>query len=353
MKKLIGLLLAAVMLLSLAGCSSIDKLANAGDAKDSGSPTAGADSTPLSTEVNAATEIPSFTEPADTEAVSTEIPSFTEPPVETDVPAVTPAPADVKGSPDLCAELAAGRYYLLDVDYDGLKDTVAISSEELDYGDTAYTVSITRGAFPDKVYSYEIPYAYDFHCWVIDCDPTDSRLEVLFTYAQDSDDCTTVAMRVKDNGLTVDIFEGWFDVQASAMDSFSSEYGFEICGRTEIWGTSSIYADVTITKNGFTLLSDDYRYYEIRDWDYAIELHRSLDLIELNDDWSLGSPFTVSAGAKIVPVTTDTTSYVVVMTQDGRLGLAEVAVRSGDWEDWGIFINGINQDEYADIMYAD
>jgi hypothetical protein len=61
-----------------------------------------------------------------------------------------------------------------------------------------------------------------------------------------------------------------------------------------------------------------------------------------------GTVYTVPKDAIIIPRYTDRKTYVTVELEDGRLGTAQVSIINHRY-----CINGIDQDEYAQLPYAD
>ena len=118
-------------------------------------------------------------------------------------------------------------------------------------------------------------------------------------------------------------------------------------------GTTDVDAYYTVTAEGFKLVSDYYTYPVYEDGYRDLELVKELEL-ELVDENCIptGEKITVPVGSVITPYSTDLESWVCVKLTDGRIGRAEVTFTSGEYE-WGIYLNGILQDEYAQIPYAD
>ncbi len=324
MKRVIPIVLALLFVVTSAGCININV-----PAKPTEEPT----------------EAPFTEEP--TEA-PTEEPAVTEAPTEE--PVVT-EPPELTGFADYCTPLDINKSIGLDLDFDGIEDTVFIKKYDGDYDDN-YDVNITLGKSPSKTHTYTVEDSYDLSAWVVDCDPSDKRLEVLFTFAQDSDDWTSVALRVNKNGSGIDEFHDYVQISGTIKKEFTSEKGFPILKMTDILGTHSIGGYNTVTQYMFEKTSDEYFYYGYPE--IYVELEKKFEVTILNDDGSLGETVTLKKGAKLYPCATDNSTYVIVELEDGRKARIEVEYHSYPYyEDWGIFLNGINQDDLFDILYAD
>lgn len=326
MKKFLGIILAAVLLLSAAACT----------------PT-----------VNPAepTEAPADTE----EAVVTEPPAeATEEPGEEPTEAPTEEPADVTGMADYLKALENNEPFNVDLNFDGVEDTVLYAQSAIDEYEfyTRITIELGNSDVKDP-FLYEVKYSYGVNAWVMDCDPTDSRLDVVVTYCQDSDDWTSAAFRVNGNGNGIDSFEDYCGIMLTENYNFSSEEGFPIITRTDILGTHDVDAYYTVTAEGFKLATPYYTYPMYEDGYMDLELIREMELDLVGEDMQpTGEKVTVPAGKTITPYATDLESWVCVKLEDGSVGRAEVSPAAGE-DEWGYYINGVLQDEYAQIPYAD
>ena len=63
-----------------------------------------------------------------------------------------------------------------------------------------------------------------------------------------------------------------------------------------------------------------------------------------------GTAYTVPAGDVVIPRYTDMASFAAVELPDGRIGTVEVSFGQ---DGYPVYINGIIQDEYGEIHYAD
>lgn len=68
----------------------------------------------------------------------------------------------------------------------------------------------------------------------------------------------------------------------------------------------------------------------------------------VGDNGAADEEFIIKAGETIASFCTDLNSYVDVSFADGRTGRAALERRNTD-DDYGIYLNGVNQDEYAEI----
>ena len=268
----------------------------------------------------------------------------------------TEAPTEEPAAPAFCEKLAFGEDLSYDLDSDGAPETIRIDETPKEYDEFGYNVTVTCGADPEHKYTYELEYCFEFAAWVIDSYADDNRLELLFSYGQDSDDWTTVGVRVSDDGSEFLEYTEWFGVTEELMSDITAEFGFTVDVSTHLFGTRSLLGTMKLGADGFLLTSDGYHFFIYEDGEsQKLTLKRDMD-VELVDEngASLGA-YTVPAGERILPYATDDATYVIVRLDDGRLGRA--AFEYHDWEtypdDYGYYINGINQDEYADLLYAD
>ncbi|MBQ1520083.1 MAG: hypothetical protein IIZ56_01260, partial [Clostridia bacterium] len=93
-----------------------------------------------------------------------------------------------------------------------------------------------------------------------------------------------------------------------------------------------------------------YSYSESNEWYGKMTLKKDLTVTIVNSDGTLGEEVTVPVGTELMPLYTDMSTYADLSLPDGRTGRVSVTITTGD--DWGICLNGENQDEFFDIMYA-
>ncbi|MCR5808009.1 MAG: hypothetical protein K6G56_00450 [Clostridiales bacterium] len=313
MKKLIALIIAVSMALALTACTS--------------SPTPSA---------NVPTEAPVVTE-APTEA-----------PEETAAPNQTEASEEITGIRDYCMPLQPDEEFITDLDCDGLEDTVLLRMDRKDEYDADYTIIVTRGADPDHPAEEQITNVYEIRAWVIDCDYTDSRLEVIWTDEYDSNDYSCGALRVADSGDRIVSFGDGLDITIDEDHPFTSGLGFYAFCRTEVLGTSFLPAWFTVSSDSFVNICD-FSYGEDAE---PMTLKRSITLKLLDDAGRPGEEITLNEGDSLTPYKTDLINEVSFMLDDGRLAIAELEVRITE-DEFGVYLNGVNQDEYFDIGYSD
>lgn len=299
------------------------------------------------------TEAPSYTfPPVTTEIPFTEAPQYTDVPQFTSAPEITPVPPTdppaATGIPDYCVKIAPNTTITADIDFDGLPDTIKFKLVEGEYDYEGY-VKVTRGANPDSSYKHEIDYCYDAQVYVVDCDPTDSRLEILINYVYDSEDYTFAALRVNDSGSRIKEFECWYALCISEDDPFTSEDGFPVQAQCDVLGTRFLDAYCKVTSKGFE--PSTAFYFGSGDWIGEMEVKKDLPAVELYDNGYLGNNIVIPRGEIILPAFTDMESYVVIEREDGTFAYMDISY--GHDDDWGVYLNGVNQDEYFDIMYAD
>ncbi|MBR3381697.1 MAG: hypothetical protein IKG85_01485 [Clostridia bacterium] len=241
-----------------------------------------------------------------------------------------------------------------DIDGDGAEDTVLIEelgeNEEMEWEYSA-RVTITLAASPEEPFVYEMGNYWFMSCAVADLDPDDGRLTVICSVDRDEGG-KTVAFRMKADGSGFNVFttEGFdFGTECSGYDGFPVGFGFTqdeglpMMKRTEIFGTYYLNGRFTLTDEGFVDLSERYTYPDI--WTWPLTLLRPMD-VTLED----GTAYTVPTGDVVIPRYTDMASYAAVELPDGRIGTVEVSFGP---DGYPVYINGIIQDEYGEIHYAD
>ena len=365
MKKYLGIILAIVMLLSVAACTPTVNPADP-------------------TEAPAETDEAIVTEPVEepTEAPSEEP---AEEPTEEPSEEPTEEPTAVTGIADYITLLVNNEPFKVDLDFDGIEDTVLYAQSAIDEYEyyTRITIELGNDNGEDP-FLYEVKYSYGVSAWVMDCDPEDSRLDVVVTYCQDSDDWTSAAFRVNGAGTDIDSFVDYCGIMMTENYNYSSEEGFPVIARTDILGTHDVDAYYTVTAEGFKLASPYYTYPMYEDGYMDLELIREMELDLVGEDKGhtsiligfgetgqealrylyefgsfvgedmqpTGEKVTLAVGNTITPYATDLESWVCVKLEDGRIGRAEVSPAAGE-DEWGYYINGVLQDEYAVIPYAD
>ena len=237
-----------------------------------------------------------------------------------------------------------------DIDGDGAEDTVLIESSWQDEYAFISRLTITLAASPEEPFVYDMEDYWFMSGAIADLDPDDGRLTVVCSISREEGE-NTVALRVKADGSGFDVFTAGFEfgTEHSAYHGFPVGFGFTqdeglpMMKRTEIFGTYYLNGRFTVTDEGFVDLSERYTYPDT--WTWPLTLLRPMD-VTLED----GTAYTVPAGEVVIPRYTDMASYAAVELADGRIGTVEVSFGP---DGYPVYINGIIQDEYAEIPYAD
>lgn len=306
----------------------------------------------------AACKKPAGVDPA---ADTTDEPLMTEGPVVTPEPEQTAEP--MTGLKDFFALVERDSAVTVDLDFDGEEETVSFfTTEDNEYGEFSATVAVTRGSA--ELGSFTVDGVYLFRLIVLDCDETDSRLDIVAAWAEESDDWSAKGLRVTEevnvNGL--DVFDGSFGFNLPADHDFRSGEGFPVFVSEEVFGTYDLETRYTLSGEGFKSVDDIYLFPIYEDgYEPQLLLERDLEVTLLDKSFlegdsyvpvKTGETYTIPAGTVIYPFSTDLETYVVVRFDNGRMGLAELAPKTGE-DEWGYLINGIDQDEYGQIPYAD
>ena len=168
--------------------------------------------------------------------------------------------------------------------------------------------------------------------------------------------------RVKDDGSGIEMFSKYclFTDGMSYYDGFPEDYvfdpavGLSFGVRTDILGTFIVFGRFTVTANGIEIISDMYEYPDLHG-EYVVgrvTLERELTLTLLDAELNEVREVTLPVGTVIFQRYTDLESWVIVETEDGTMYKASVRIVSTD-DEWGIYINGINQEELGMLAYAD
>ena len=281
----------------------------------------------------------------------TEAPAVTGEPEATAAPAVTDEPAYTEAPviPDpsvMRTKLTPNEPLVCDIDFDGIEDTLLLELEE---GEWFYTgkFTITRGAEGSAPFECKIDYCIDSEAYIIDSDPSDNRLDILFWYVQESESYTSYVCRVNEDGSGIASEEGSF--RFDIFDPLPVPNGFAVFCDSDILGTRFLKAYAVAGENGMELTTP-YSYSESNEWYGNMTLKKDLTVTIVNSDGTLGEEVTLPAGSELMPLSTDMSTYADLSLPDGRTGRVSVTITTGD--DWGICLNGENQDEFFDIMYA-
>lgn len=269
-------------------------------------------------------------------------------------PAPTPLPEG-----DFFCEIVPNVPSAVDIDGDGADDTVLVSITESDSGidyDLEMTVNITLASDPGNTYTFDTEYYPGNVCAAaVDFDPTDGHKEVLVSYDCEDGDPLTYVYRMKDDGTGFDTFlepiwiafeEGytgdWYLHGMPEGFAFDAEKGLAYSRRTEILGTEFVFNSFTVDKDGIRPLDDEFLYREGMEF----TLKRSLKVTLEN-----GKTKTLKKGDEFEAYATDRQTYVKIKLADGSIGTVEVSFGNGT--SWPVLLNGIEQDKYANIGYAD
>ena len=286
--------------------------------------------------------------PAKTEEAA-EAPVVTDEPTAEPTEEPTPEPSEAPvGIADFCKKLEPGEY-TFDLDFNGVDDVITVTDKKTDEWDhTEVKVTVVLNGNADHPYSYKTENCYDWSAWLIDCDPTDSRLDFILSDVYDSDDWECYALRVSPDGESVSKFEHDACLCAETEDeAYSSERGFYFSIRSEILGTRFVDGRAAVNDEGFVFLTDFY----FGDPEYnTMELKRDLELTKLDENGNENGSVIVKEGEKLIPVATDRESWVTFELPDG--GMAKASVAESE-EGWSYLINGVLQDDLFEINYAD
>ena len=263
---------------------------------------------------------------------------------------------------DFFCELKPNVPSKIDIDGDGEPDTVLVSVKEYDEeeeNDDLISVTVTLAASPDEPYHFNVDNEGGFvTAAAVDFDPDDKHIEIVVTYDMCDGDPSTHIYRLKDDGSGFDEFVEYVEVIMENDGNFISWYfngvpegykfsakdGLCFARRTEILGTNFVLSRFTVTKDGFEMLDPEYHYWPDLE---ALKLKRELTVTLEN-----GKTKTLPKGAKIVAYSTDRETYVKVKLEDGSIGRIKVTFGKPK-EHYPVLLNGVDQDEYAEIGYAD
>ena len=274
-------------------------------------------------------------------------------PDPTEVPATPPVhseePEVVTGMKDYFAVVEKGEPFSVDIDFDGIPDTVnLLDREDEEEGmQTVIEVKTSSGGRCTDTMPQQ-----DVNLIIVDCDDTDSSLDVIACWCIESNDWFTEGFRIIETpaGRGFKRFSGDFGFSIPADYEYHSEEGFPVFVRADALGTYMMNAFYTIGIYTFNCVGDVYYYPVSEDPESTpkLLLERDLD-VELLDTHEA---YTVPSGTTIYPYSTDLKTYAIVKLEDGRMGMAELTPATEDG-DYGYYINGIHQNEYGDIPYSD
>lgn len=267
--------------------------------------------------------------------------------------AAPPAPTPVPDGDFFC-EILPNVPSSIDVDGDGREDTVLIASLGEGNSWEGFEVTVTRAADPAHPLSYITQTGGDGVAMAADCDPNDNRVEIILCFDVESNDYVTCAFRVNEAGDGLEHYEAWFDSSYGNYFYEPGDYVFDhtrglpMTKRSEILGTNYNVGRFTVTKDGIEDITEEYYY-----WDWKNPDHPSCVLLrDMEVTLENGETRTLHKGETFRPYSTDHESWAKVKLEDGSIGRVEITFGNQEYK-YPVFINGIIQDEYTEIDYAD
>ncbi len=246
-----------------------------------------------------------------------------------------------------------------DLDFDGKPDTLTFKNEGATnglYSGISYSIEVRLGAYPDGFFLLdEAEYVMSCALRVLDCDTSDNRLDILFNYLTSEGGEYVNAWRVSEVGNEIvhfslpmaAVIETSSGSLLEAVGDFDAALGIPVRIRTEILDTQYVSARMTVTSEGFRLLTP-FRFDEpdAEDFESRILL-RDMDVTVLKNGAHSGTTV-LHAGIGFAPYETDGHSYLDLVLEDGSIVRAELSVVGAE-----VYINGVHQEEYCIIHYAD
>ena len=237
-----------------------------------------------------------------------------------------------------------------DLDGDGIMEQIVIHPG-IERGFDAVATLSSNGATVKK----NIPIIGRWSGEAVNFDPNDGRTELVFCWDEESNDYVTWVLRLNDAKTDFDVFTApiYADPGSGSMTGFGDGYAFYPglglpCGmRTEILGTCLAQGRFTVTANGIEFIGPfSYNAAETM----RLKKDITVFLPDGNGGWTLY--LMIRAGSRIRPMYTDLETFVIVKIDGGRL--ARISVSFGEPEyRFPVYLNGVDQDEYFDINYAD
>ena len=259
---------------------------------------------------------------------------------------------------DMLVSLENGVPAEFDIDSDGLTDTVTASMTEYGVYDREFAVTIVRGAAPNEPFTYSIRGASDlFAVYVMDCDITDNRLDIIFSAGGDIAEAieSLHAFRVDPEGEGIldicfkygngEIFTGSRGMFAE-RGVFDPTEGIPVMVFTDLLDTQGIVGRFTVTNEGLMLISPFSFDPDGPDTRYFRKLKRSMEVTVMENGLP-GEKITLKKGQVFAAYQTNLWDWVDLILEDGRIVRAELDTRYT-----GFRINGIKQDKYCEIHYA-
>lgn len=243
----------------------------------------------------------------------------------------------------------------IDIDGDMNDDIIQLNCllENID-GIDEYNYNLTiHSSFTNLDYTYDfkdISYAFGI---VSDFNLEDNVKEVIISYDEASDDYVTMSFRWNQSKKEFDIdmkndicISPLFVNSTIDINTFNIEEGILMTTRTDILGTSIIYGHFIINDENKIEIINDFYWPVLDSIDPKITLNQDFTITLLD-----GTEYVVKAGEWIIPQSTNNQTYVIVGTSNGA-GKINIEIKNTETE-YGIYLNGILQDDLAEIHYAD
>lgn len=256
--------------------------------------------------------------------------------------------------------LEAGRSLNVDLDGDGVKETVSLTTRMLDEYDEEAIITV-NGRYAENV-EWHSGMLYGIQAWVTDIDSNGLK-EIFVSGDQMSDDyityCLNFTGEILDPLMFADVNRG-----ENTGDYFEYGYGMvteingseiTLTGSQDMLGTwmaerrfSLIDGLLEIVDDGYWVNAMDLNDPEI--WQYcSLNPVRAIPVTFIKNYTEI--PGMLQPGERILPTHFDKIADLFFVTEDGREGY--LTARE-DTENWGWKINGINEFELFEyIPYAD
>ena len=320
MKRIMSTMLALLAAVSMTACIGVNKPEN--NPENTADPTSGAVST----------EVASSDSPAGSEEA-------------------TEQPSASTGIADYCLSLSNNEPVMVDIDFDGVEDRVLFKQEPVSEWDYDYTLIVNLSGDEANEIKYDVKNVYDGFAWIVDCDTDDSRLDILISSVEGSDDWESAACKLNDERTDFNTVTDWVSIYISTDEPFSTENGFCATRQSDVLGTRNLRTNMTVTNEGFMELTP-YYYDNSSDIYSPLTLLRDMTVFIVGDNGVTDEEFIIKEGETITPICTDLNSYLDLSLADGRTGRIAIECHNTD-DDWGIYLDGVKQDDYAEIHYAD
>lgn len=213
---------------------------------------------------------------------------------------------------DLWEGLPSDHIRIFDLNFDDNNlEYYTITNEDVEYTvsapimDYAYTNLMIKAN--DQVFEFNNFYAFSYTPYLVRSG-SDTFIYVFTT--QDSDYAVIEIYKAEGDKVT---YVGHFD---AGYRTFIDPSEFVLSLRTDVLGTSSIYGEYTIGKDGMpVLLSDTFLYTNPR----SLTLKEALTGVVIEDGEEVEEEYTAKAGSKVTQYSTDNESYVDLVAEDGTI----------------------------------